>query len=360
MMGADNCASTGRSQDQRVEEGALSRASSRPLAIIVLAAVVACTTIFSGSLPARADTTERVSLDSSEREWVGPFNPLWQTVSVSADARFVAFDSEAANLVPGDTNWVADIFVRDRQAGTTERVSLTSSGQAGSADSWRPSISGDGRFVAFMSFAPDLVPDDANSSWDIFVRDRQRGATELVTVGADGMPGAGHSWWPSISADGRCVAFESEAADLVPGDTNERMDIFVRDRTARTTERVSVSTQGAEAEADSFQPAISPDGRFVAFMSYASNLVPGDSNGRADVFVHDRLTGETERVSVSTEDDQADADAKMPAISLDGRFVTFESYASTLVSGDTNARIDIFVRDRTAGTTERVSVSSIG
>ena len=359
-MGTDCCASTGRSQDHYVKQGGPLRASSLPLAIIVLAAVVVCTTIFSGSVPARADTTERVSLDSSEHEWVGPFNPLWQTVSVSADGRFVAFDSEAANLVPGDTNWVADIFVRDRQAGTTERVSVSSSGQAGSADSWRPSISGDGRFVAFMSFAPDLAPNDANNSWDILVRDRQRGATELVSVGAAGMPGAGHSWWPSINADGRFVAFESEATDLVPGDTNERMDIFVRDRTAQTTERVSVSSQGAESQADSFQPAISADGRFVAFMSYASNLVPGDGNSSADVFVHDRLTGATERVSVSTGGSQANADAKMPAISFDGRFVTFESYASTLASGDSNARIDIFVRDRLTGTTERVSVSSRG
>jgi len=309
---------------------------------------------------AHADLTERVSVTSAGGQWHGPFNPLWHTVSTSAEGRYIAFDSEAADLTAGDTNGVADVFVRDRLAGTTERVSLGDGGEQGNAGSWRPAISGDGRCIAFMSFATNLLPEDANGCWDIFLRDRHTGRTELVSANLQGLPAASHSWWPSISADGRCVAFESDAPDLVPGDENGGMDIFVRDRGAGVTERVSVSSVGAEANGESFHPAISPDGRFVAFMSYASNLVAGDTNGVGDIFVHDRAAGTTERVSLSSAEAQGNAYSRMPAISLEGRFVAFESLASNLVAGDSNARIDVFVRDRLAGTTTRASVASDG
>ena len=309
---------------------------------------------------AHADLTERVSVTSGGAQWHGPFNPLWHTVSISADGRYVTFDSEAADLVTGDTNGASDVFVRDRVAGMTERISLGDGGEQGNADSWRPAISGDGRCIAFMSFATNLVPGDTNGGWDVFVRDRETGRTELVSANLEGISGASHSWWPSISADGRYVAFESDAPELVSGDENGGMDVFVRDCVARVTARVSVSSGGAEANGDSFHPAMSPDGRFVAFMSYASNLVTGDTNGVGDIFVHDRVTGTTDRVSVSSTGAQGNAYSRMPAISLEGRFVAFESLASNLVGGDSNSRIDVFVRDRITGTTTKASVASDG
>ncbi|MBI4470036.1 MAG: PD40 domain-containing protein, partial [Acidobacteria bacterium] len=173
---------------------------------------------------------------------------------------------------------------------------------------------------------------------------------------------------PSISADGRFVAFESEATNLVPGDGNSAHDVFVRDRLTGVTERVSVSSTGTEAIGDQYfysvSASISADGRFVAFDSSATNLVPGDGNNAHDVFVRDRLTGVTERVSVSSTGTEAIGDpydySGSASISADGRFVAFESDATNLVPGDTNKARDIFVRDRLTGVTERVSVSSTG
>lgn len=324
------------------------------------ARVALCLALALWCLPAFAGPTERVSLSSGGQQWSGPFNPLWQTVSTSADGRFVAFDTEAATLVPGDTNDAADVFVRDRQTGQTERVSVSTDSEQGNAGSWRPAISGDGRFVAFLSFASNLVAGDVNGRADVFIRDRARGTTELVSVSFTGGPGAGHSWWPAISADGRIVAFESDAPDLVAGDTNGCMDIFLRDRETGTTARVSVSTEGEQANGESFQPALSPDGRFVAFMSHATNLVSGDTNDASDIFVHDRVTGVTVRASVSTDGEQADGDSRRPAISLGGRFVAFESAGTNLVADDANDCIDVFVCDLVSGVTERVSVSADG
>ncbi len=165
---------------------------------------------------------------------------------------------------------------------------------------------------------------------------------------------------PAISAEGRYVAFRSEASNLVADDTNGTADVFVADRVSGETERVSISSSSAEANAESSQPAISADGRYVAFRSAASNLVFGDSNAAADVFVRDRLTGETTRVSVSSSGGQANGQSSAPSISADGSFVAFASEASDVVSGDGNGLADVFVRDRLTGQTTRVSVSSSG
>jgi Tol biopolymer transport system component len=272
--------------------------------------------------------------------------------AISADGRFVAFESTASNLVAGDTNESTDVFVRDRVAGTTERVGVASDGAQANSDSYSPVISADGRFVAFESLASNLVVGDTNGSGDVFVRDRVAGTTERVGVASGGAQANRDSLSPAVSADGRFVAFESTASNLVAGDTNSTRDVFVRDRVAATTERVSVGSDGAQANGYSLLPAISADGRFVAFESYASNLVAGDTNESTDVFVRDRVAATTERVSV--------ADSLSPVISADGRFVAFASYASNLVAGDTNGSRDVFVRDRVAGTTERVSVASGG
>ncbi len=299
--------------------------------------------------------TERVSLDShaaQSNSW------SWDT-AISADGRFVAFSSQASNLVPDDTNASADVFVRDRATGTTERVSLDSNGTEGDDRSGSPAISADGRLVAFSSAAGNLVPGDTNSSYDIFVHDRATGTTERVSVHSNGTQGNGTSYSrPAISADGRFVAFTSQASNLAPGDTNGRADVFVHDRNTGETTRVSLGANGAQGDSHSYAPELSTDGRFVAFYSYAGNLVPGDTNGETDVFVHDRQTGMTERVSLHSNGTQGNSDSFSPAISADGRFVAFASDAGNLTQGDENRKRDVFIRDRTAGTTKQVSVDA--
>jgi WD40 repeat protein len=301
-------------------------------------------------------TTERVSVDSSGAEG----NDESERASISADGRYVAFASAADNLVPGDTGWASDIFVHDRQTGVTERVSVDSSGLEGNWDSGIASLSADGRFVAFESRSSNLVPGDTNSYRDIFVHDRQTGVTERVSVDSSGVQGNHVSSDASISADGRCVAFKSISNNLVPGDTNSYRDIFVHDRQTGITERVSVDSLGAQGNSRSYSASISGDGRYVAFHSGSDNLVLGDTNGGFDVFVHDRETGITERVSVDSSGAEGTGPSYSASISADGRFVAFASGAPNLVSGDTNRSGDIFVHDRQTGGTERVSVSSSG
>ncbi|MGD9519826.1 MAG: TolB family protein, partial [Armatimonadota bacterium] len=273
--------------------------------------------------------------------------------SISADGRCVAFESYASNLVPGDTNGSEDIFVHDRLTGETTRVSVSTGGGGANGPSGWPSISAEGRYVAFIGFgwADNLVPGDTNDTNDIFVHDRLTGQTTRVSVATGGGQANDWSEGPSISADGRYVAFHSSADNLVPGDTNGHEDIFVHDRLTGETTRVSVATGGGQANQGSWEPSISADGRYVAFHNLASNLVPGDTNGSEDVFVHDRVTGQTTRVSVSTGGGQANGESGKPSISADGRYVAFESLASNLVPGDTNGVEDIFVHDRGGGTT---------
>ena len=309
-------------------------------------------------------TTERVSVSSREEQANGDssFLGFFQTPAISADGRFVAFASFATNLVARDTNNAEDIFVRDRLNGTTERASVTGNGGQANADSSFASISADGRFVAFGSFADNLVAGDTNFTSDVFVRDRQAGTTERVSVSSSGEEGNSASDGNAISADGRFVAFESFAANLVPGDTEDNaVDIFLRDRLTGTTEGVSLIPAGSSGILQhSTSPAISADGRFVAFDSTETNLVPGDTNSRRDIFVRDRQTGSLERVSLTDAEGESNEDSFTSGISDDGRFIVFGSLASNLVSDDTNQASDIFVRDRMAGTTVRDSVSTAG
>ncbi len=301
--------------------------------------------------------TERLSVSTGGAQGNG-YCGLYG-ISISPDGRYVAFESEASNLVPGDTNGTADIFVRDRLNGVTERVSVATGGTQGNSNSWYPSISADGRYVAFTSLATNLVPGDTNGTWDIFVHDRQSGATERVSVATGGAQGNSASGIPSISRNGRYVAFESMASNLVPGDTNNFQDVFVRDLRSGTTERVSVATGGTQSSGNAGWASISSDGRYVAFNSTAADLVPGDTNGAWDDFVHDRLSGTTERVSVATGGAQGDGYSGIASISGDGRYVAFMSGASNLVPGDVGYE-DVFVRDRLNGTTELVSFATGG
>ena len=289
--------------------------------------------------------------------------------AISADGRFVAFHTFGA-LVSGDTNGVADVYVHDLDLGTTRRVSINSREKQGFGGSAMPSISADGRYVAFESVATNMVGKDTNGVTDIFVRDRQLGTTMRVSLNSKEGQASGNSGTPSFPADsydasisgtGRFVAFTSGARNLVAGDTNLRHDIFLRDRKLGTTRRVSVSSSEKQANRDSAFAAISGSGRFTAFVSGAKNLVSGDTNGTIDVFVRDRKLEVTRRVSLTADGSQADAASGIDrlGISAGGRYVVFVSGAS-LVTEDTNGLADVYVRDRIAGTTTQVSVDSSG
>jgi tricorn protease-like protein len=288
----------------------------------------------------KTGTTERISVprDSTEENGVSNIAP-----EISANGRYVTYWSDASNLVPGDTNGTTDVFVFDRKMGTTERVSVASDGTEGNNESSAPAISANGRYVTFASWASNLVSDDSNGFVDIFVFDQKTGTTERISVASDGTEGNNFSVEPAISANGRYVTYYSGASNLVPGDTNDANDIFVFDRKTGTTERVSVASDGSEANDHSFSPQISANGRYVTYNSDASNLVPGDTNGTTDIFVFDRKTGTTERISVASDGTEGNGFSFEPAISANGHYITYNSDASNLVPGDTNGTADIFV-----------------
>jgi Tol biopolymer transport system component len=340
--------------------GGLSISGWRAVAAGAVATLVVGTGLAAAAIPARVGggaVTSLAPVDRSGHQANG--NSLWP--AISADGRFVAFVSRASNLVAGDTNGTWDVFVRDRKAQVTRRVSVGPGGQQANGRSWEPAISADGRFVTFESRASNLVVGDTNGSLDVFLRDRKAQVTRRVSVGPGGQQANDDTFSsaPAISADGRFVAFFSLASNLVAGDTNGHEDVFVRDRKAQVTRRVSVGQNGQQANYGSFYPAISGDGRFVAFESGATNLVPHGSD-RVNVFVRDRIAQVTRQVSVALGGQDSNSVSFAAAISAHGRFVTFQSAASNLVGGDTNNRQDVFMRDRKAQVTRRVSVGAGG
>ncbi len=303
-------------------------------------------------------STARVSVDGAGNG--GNLNSL--NPNVSADGRFVVFSSRASNLVTGDTNGSEDIFLTDLQTGTTILISVDSQGNQTNNRSFNADISADGRFITFASFADNLVANDTNNISDIFLHDTQTGITTLISVDSNGNQANGMNMVESsVSDDGRFVAFSSTATNLVSGDTNGRFDVFLRDTVMGTTTRISTDSAGNELFSDSGTPEISGDGRFVAFNSFAANLVAGDTNGTFDTFVKDLQTGAVTPVSVDSAGNTGNGFSGVSiGISTDGRFVVFDSAASNLVTGDTNAASDIFVRDMQTGVTTRVSVNSVG
>jgi len=344
--------------------------------------VVACVIVLLGAPVARAGIVSRMSVSSAGGQVVGRSGKP----GLSADGRWVAFISDAPNLVPGDGDDLIDVFVRDRLTGTTTLVSKSSAGVKGNGDSGYffnngavPAVSATGRYVAFVSSATNLVPDLGLGGGGVFVHDRDAdgdgvfdepgGVTTVrVSVSSAGVPNDGWSSGPAISASGRFVSFFSSATNLVPNDTNGVIDVFVHDRDtdgdgvfdepgAMRTTRVSVGPGGVEGNLDSFDgdsPSLSDDGRIVAFTSYASNLVPLDTNGARDVFTHDLVTGRTERVNVSSFGQQTQyLDSYNSALSADGRFVAFLTADHQLAdaSGYEPGYYDILVHDRVTGST---------
>ncbi len=299
--------------------------------------------------------TELISVDSNRVHHPGFNLPR----AISADGNLVCFQSDSNSFAPGDTGGDSDLFIRDRAAGTTTMVSVDSSGVQGNGNSELGILTPDGRYLAFRSQAPNLVPGDTNNEWDVFVHDRLTGTTERVNLGPGSAQAHGDSYVTAMSDDGRYVLFSSLAADLVVNDTNNERDIFVRDRSMGLTRRISVSSAGVPSNGDSHAGFMSADGRFATFVSVADTLVPGDTNGSVDVFVHDLATSLTTRVSVSSTGAQANGFVTGNAISANGRFVSMDSTATTLVPSDT-AVSDVFVHDRWTGQTTRASITANG
>lgn len=279
-------------------------------------------------------------------------------IDVSADGRFVAFWSAANDLVPGDANFAPDAYVRDRVLGTTELCSVSSGGVQGHA--LKLALSDDGRFVVFSSTSSMLAPPDSNGVSDVFVRDRVLATTTMVSLDSAGLQGNGASGALAeldLSADGRFVCFMSEATNLVAGDTNGVQDVFIRDRQLGVTSRASLSDSGAQGNGHSFDSKMSSDARVIAFTSYATNLVPLDLNGFGDIFVRDAFASRTERASISSLGQESNGDASDASVSPDGRFVAFVSRGDNLVPGDTNQVWDAFGRDRLTRKTERINAA---
>ncbi len=293
-------------------------------------------------------------------------NSFSREASLSEDGRFVAFQSKASNFAPGDIpptspfgSEEADVFVFDTQTQTIELISAGLDGLP--ANNCRdPEISGDGRFVAFVSSATNLVPNDLNDASDVFLFDRETAVLQRINEGPGGEDADGFSDGIAISFDGSLVAFESTAPNLVSGDTNGLRDIFVWSRQTNTIERVTVAPGGIEADGTSDQPAFSRDGRFLAFESNATNLVAADTNSRRDIYIADLAGGTVERVTVLNDGTEADSSSEHPAVSADGRFVAFESRASNLVPDVLNGSNSIYVKDRLTGEVSLVSQSTTG
>jgi Tol biopolymer transport system component len=282
------------------------------------------------------------------------------TPAISGDGRFVAFVSDTANVLPGGNGRFYQVFLRDQTLGVTSLVSAKTNGAQATDDSGAPSLSANGRYIAFESDSPGLVAGDMNDWTDVFVRDRLTNTTKRISLMSDGTEAFVGGESPSISSNGKMVAFTSYDT-LTPNDTNPNADVYVRNVASNTTSLVSVKTGGAVANGTSGAPRISGNGRFVVFTSDATNLDGVvDTNGGMDVFVRDLATGTTQRASLSSTGGLAHGAASRPSISNNGRFVSYESTAADAVAGDTNGVPDTFVYDRQTGQTQRMSTDQSG
>ena len=304
---------------------------------------------------AHAQTTTRVSVSSAG----ALANNSSDGGSLTADGRYVVFQSRASNLVAGDSNGVHDIFLRDRQAGTTTRISVSSGGAQGNNASYGSEITRDGNLVALTSDATNLVSGDTNGAIDLFFRNMQTGSmTRLMGLGGSQPNG---NFVPGVfSEDGRYYSFISTASNLVANDLNGKPDAFVHDLQTGSTERVSVASGGAEANDNSRFPFVSNDGRYVVFDSVATNLVASDNNLFHDIYLRDRQLGTTVVISRGIGGAQTNGDSLAAALSGDARYIAYASAASNLVAGDSNGQDDLFVFDRVANTTVRISVGPGG
>ncbi len=280
--------------------------------------------------------------------------------ALSANERYVVCTSFATNLLPGDTNGVGDAYVLDQQTGVMTRATLAWNGAEPTWDAFSRGVSDNGRFVVFECEDDALVQNDANSTQDIFVRDTLTNTTQLVSMSTAGSSGSGYSDGGKISADGRYVVFNSQASDLILADTNGFTDVFLRDLQLGTTTRVSVSATGIEANGDSMDVSMSPDARWIAFASAATNLAPG-ANAGGGIYLVDRTNGQVVNAARSTSGQSTNGWCSNPKLSGDGRYVAFQSFATNLDPLDTdNAESDNFLRDVQLGVTRIVSIATNG
>ena len=286
--------------------------------------------------------------------------------TLSNDGRFVSFYSTASNLVAGDTNRVADVFVHDRQDGSTTRVSVATDGTEGNGASQNPAVSGDGRWVTFSTTATNLGPGAAGTKSRVLLHDRETGATTEVSVRPDGTSGTDDSTLPKISADGRYVSFISYDRLIVPSPRFIGVNAYVRDVQSGTTVRVNATTLSSLGYAipkAGTPVTVSPDGRYATLLT-DSAMVPEDTNRVADAYRIELATGAVTRISVGADGGQGDKASGLvitgAPLSADGRYVAFDSEATNLVPDDTNAARDIFVRDTVDGTTTLVSSGADG
>lgn len=303
-----------------------------------------------------AGTTQRVSISNLAAQ----ANDCSRDPSISGDATRVAFTSDATNLISptGDSNGCSDVFLRNLTLVTTQRVSLTNAGAQANDCSQNPALSADGNVIAFESWATNLTTPAPNGNLHIFVRNLTGATTTQVTKTSGGVQANNDSWDPAVSSDGRYVAYESRATNLGTTDTNGARDIYLTDTSTGAITRVSVGAAAAEGDGASRHAGLSSDGRWVVFESDATNFVANDTNGTTDVFLHDTLTNTTQRVSVRTNGTQGKGASYDPQISADGRFVIFTSDAPNLVAGDANGTSDVFLHDMLTGYTTRLSVDS--
>jgi Tol biopolymer transport system component/uncharacterized membrane protein YgcG len=384
------------------------RSTSRALVVTLLVAAA----LLSGISPAAGETgaLELVSVGSGSAGGQGSQPSV--NADVSGDGRYVVFESRARELVPGDLRGATDVFVRDRLLKETTRVSVGIGGAEANGESKEPAISADGEWIAFQSAASNLVPGDTNAATDIFLVHRRSGAITRASVDSQGGQAAGGSERPSISGDGGVVAFTSAAADLVPGDTNRVQDVFVYRRTSKQTSMVSKTHSGGLLAGPSFHPDVSRDGRWVAFITQADSVLASDPYRNYDSYLTDLSAGRTVSVGVGDSgaalpgdnwDARVSADGRYvafragsavggppqirrfdrttnksvlisqtgdgepgnqmslaPAISDDGNLIAFHSAASDLVGGDQNGQFDVMVRDVKSGVVNRYSVSPTG
>ncbi|MCA9956307.1 MAG: PD40 domain-containing protein, partial [Anaerolineales bacterium] len=332
--------------------------------------------------PGSVSTTLISMNDAGNAANISAANP-----AISADGRYVAFASAATNLHPNATDTAYDIFVRDRQTGTTMHVSKSSAGVDANQQTGSPSISADGRYVVFHSWADNLTPLDTNGWPDVFLHDRDvdndgifdepgQVLTRRISVGMGSTNTDNRSDSPVISADGSTIVFASMASNLVPNDTVNSWDVFISDISGSNIQRISVSTSGGQADGDSgnaviYKIGVSSNGRFITFESAATNMVSPATDGLNNIFRYDRDSDEDGifdepgstamlRVSVPFSGTQINDNAFYPAISGNGRYIAYQSAASNIVDLPNNFTTDVYVYDATTGTTRLASVASEG
>lgn len=318
----------------------------------VLALLIGLTVIAPTYAAGPEAKTKRISITSGEQQRAGDAY-IWKR-SVSQNGRFVAFESDQKLVATDDSSTISDIYVRNRKTGKTQIVSVPSGTKEGGGSAFAPEISADGRFVVFEGGSETLVPFDSNNAVDVFVHDRKTGKTKRVSLSSSGTQADDGGFQPSISPNGRYVAFTSVSDDLVSGDSNGLTDIFVHDRETGKTRRVSVDSSGAESNGSSERPSVADDGT-VAFSSGADNLVGGDGNSLYDIFVHNLKTGETERVSVASGGAEGDSSSLSAAISRNGNVVAFKSAATTFVAGTSGVYEEIWVHFMSGGKTKLIT-----